>query len=77
MKQHMKVPEQPREQFPERPQDAVPTQIEKETPRVESPREQEMINARTTVVEKTRNALGDLSRQLPKPKNTRQERFVA
>lgn len=75
MKQPMKVPEQPKENF-DRPNDAAPKQ-EGEPPRAEDPREQEMIDARTNVVEQTRNALSDLARRLPKVEGVRQERFVA
>ncbi|MDD4287696.1 MAG: hypothetical protein PHO20_05630 [Candidatus Peribacteraceae bacterium] len=76
MKQPMKVPEQPKENLMDQPKDAAPQQ-EVRPPRAEAPREQEMINARTNVVEQTRNALGDLARRLPKVEGVRQERFVA
>ena len=71
----MKVPEQPKENR-DHAKDAV-LQQEVRPPRVEHPREQEMIAARTNVVEQTRNALGALARRLPKVEGVRQERFVS
>lgn len=77
MKQPMKVPEQPNEQFPERQKDAVPMPIEKEPPRAEAPREREIVEARANVIDSTRHALAELARRLPKTEGRRQERFVA
>jgi len=76
MKQPMKVPEQPKENFADRPKDA-PLQAEQEPKRAEAPREREVIDARTNVIESTRRALEELARKLPKSEGARQEKFVA
>lgn len=77
MVQPMRAPEQPSEQFPERPKDAVPVRTEQETPRAEMPREREVVQARATVIEDTRRALAEVARRLPRIEGARQDSFVA
>ncbi|MDO8468358.1 MAG: hypothetical protein Q7S29_01205 [Candidatus Peribacter sp.] len=75
MKQPMKVPEQPKENF-DRPTDVAP-KTDIQPPRTDAPREREVIEARANVIDATRKSLADLARKLPKSEGTRQERFAA